>query len=99
MQGTRRIMPEMSFQAVIWFDEQSGRFRVQIRPYHGQGALTYVAMMDAEKLGEFIVLIGVDPDVFSTISTQKALVLEGVEVDEASDLAGFEFTQEKGAAH
>jgi hypothetical protein len=91
-------MPEISFQAAIWFDEPSGRFRVQIRPYQGQGAKTYVALMDAEKFGDFIVLTGVDPGVFSTISSQKALVLEGVEVDDASQLAGFGFTQQQATA-
>ena len=91
-------MPEISFQAAIWFDEASGRFHVRIRPYQGQGAKIYVAMMDAEKFGDFIVLTGVDPDVFSTISAKKALVLEGVEVDEASELAPFGFTLQQGAA-
>lgn len=91
-------MPEISFQAAIWLDEASGKFRVQIRPYQGQGATIYVAMMDEEKFGDFIVLTGVDPDVFSTISFKKALVLEGVEVEEASELAPFGFRQQQGAA-
>jgi hypothetical protein len=91
-------MPEISFQAVIWLDEDSGRFRVQIRQYQGQGAKTYVAMMDAKQFGDFIVLTGVDPDVFSTISSKKALVLEGVEVDDASELASFGFTQQQATA-
>jgi hypothetical protein len=90
-------MPETSFQAAIWLDEASGRFRVQIRPYQGQGAKIYVAMMDAQKFGDFIVLTGVDPDVFSTITAKKALVLEGVEIDDASELAQFGFTQQQGA--
>jgi hypothetical protein len=91
-------VPEISFQAVIWADAESGQFRVQIRPYQGNGAKTFVAMMDAKKLGDFIVLTGVDPDVFSTISPQKALVLEGVEVEDASQLGGFGFTQQQATA-
>ena len=91
-------MPEITFQAAIWQDAETGKFRVQIRPYQGQGAKIFVAMMDAEKLGDFIVLTGVDPEVFSTISSEKALVLEGVEVDDANELAGFGFTQQQGAA-
>lgn len=90
-------MAEITFQAAIWFDAASDKFRVQIRPYQ-QGAKTYVAMMDAKQLGDFIVVTGVDPDVFSTISEQKALVLEGVEVDDSQELAGFGFTQQQGAA-
>ena len=91
-------MAEISFQAAIWFDAGSGKFRVQIRPYQLNGVRTYVAMMDAKKLGDFIVLTGVDPNVFSTISSEKALVLEGVEVDDANELAGFGFTQQQGTA-
>jgi hypothetical protein len=98
MPDERRTLPEISFQAAIWFDDQSARFRVQIRPYQGQGAKIYVAMMDAEKFGDFIVLTGVDPDVFSTISSKKALVLEGVEIDDASELAPFAFTLQQGTA-
>ncbi len=91
-------MPEISFQAAIWLDEPSGRFRVQIRPYQVQGAKTYVAMMDAKQFGDFIVLTGVDPDVFSTISSKKALVLEGVEVDDITELTSFGFTQQQATA-
>ena len=90
-------MPEMSFQAVIWFDVQAGRFQVQIRPYDGHGAMTYVAMMDAEKVAEFIVLTGVDPDLLDAVSPPDALVVEGVEVEDASDLAKFGFKRQTNA--
>lgn len=93
----RKRMAEITFQAAIWLDAESGKFRVQIRFYQ-PGSKIYVAMMDAKQLGDFIVVTGVDPDVFSTITAQKALVLEGVEVEDSQELAGFGFTQQQGAA-
>lgn len=83
-------MPESSFQVAVWQDAESGQFRVQIRPYRLNGAKTYVAMMNAERLAHFIALSGEDQDL-SGITPKKALVLEGFEVEEASHLAGFGF--------
>ena len=85
-------MPEITFQAAIWQDAETGQFRVQIRPYQLNGAKTYVAMMNAERLADFIALSGAEPANLSGITPKKALVLEGVEVDDASELAGFGFT-------
>ena len=92
-------MPEMTFQAAIWQDAESGRFRVQIRPYQGNAATIFVAMMSAEKLADFIALCGAEVnDVSGAISSTKALVLEGLEVDDGNELAGFGFSQQSGAA-
>jgi len=85
-------MPEITFQAAICQDAESGQFRVQIRPYRLNGAKTYVAMMNAERLSEFIALTGAELDDLSAITPKKALVLEGIEVDDASELAGYGFT-------
>ena len=85
-------MPEITFQAAIWQDGESGQFRVQIRPYQLNGAKTYVAMMNAERLADFIALTGAELDDLSAITPKKALVLEGIEVDDASELAGYGFT-------
>jgi hypothetical protein len=89
-------MPEISFQALIWGDAESGQFRVQIRPYQYNGAKTYVALMNAERLSDFIALSGADLNDLSGITPRKALVLEGVELEEASDLTGFGFTLQQG---
>jgi len=92
-------MPEMTFQAAIWQDAESGQFRVQIRPYQGNAATIFVAMMSAEKLADFIALCGAElTDLSGAISSKKALVLEGVEVDDANELAGFGFSQQSGVA-
>jgi hypothetical protein len=90
-------MPEMTFQAAIWQDGESGLFRVQIRPYQLNGAKTYVAMMNAERLAEFIALSGAELGDLSEITQKKALLLEGVEVDDASKLSGFGFTLQQKA--
>jgi hypothetical protein len=90
-------MPEITFQAAIWQGESS-QFRVQMRPYQGNATKTYMAMMNAEKLADFIALCGTElNDVSEAISSTKALVLEGMEVDDANGLAGFGFSQQQGA--
>jgi hypothetical protein len=92
-------VPEISFQAAIWVDAETGNFRIQIRPYAFNDARTYVAMMDSERLSRFVTLCGADPQTVSgAVSPEKALVLEGVEIDDANELAGFGFALQQGTA-
>jgi hypothetical protein len=66
-------VPEISFQAAIWMDAETGNFRLQIRPYAFNGARTYVAMMDSERLSHFVTFVGRTRKQFQERSRLKRL--------------------------